>query len=96
MSVPVRFYSGDLGWVHVIPICNTSLLGPVTSKNGSLINSDSLLKLIFTPLVSLSYICIFAVLLVRLCINYFSLFSVFLMLWHLGLHQLKRVCPSHS
>lgn len=74
MSETVRSHSGDLDWVHFIPICNPAFLGPVTSKAENLINSDSLLKLIFTPLASLSYICIFVVLLVYLCINCIFLF----------------------
>ena len=52
MSEPIRFYSGDPGLVFVIPICNPALHGSMHSKVESLINSDILLKLIFTPLAS--------------------------------------------
>lgn len=95
MSKPVRFYSGDPGWVFVIPVCNPALHGSVPSKAESLINSDILLKLIFTPLASWSYTCIFAVLLVH-CIN--DIFVIFCILDALasGTVQQRRVCSSHS
>ena len=86
MSEPVRFYSGVLDWVHVISISNPVLLRPGPAKADGLISSDSFLKLIFIPLAIfvlylhlshpsgslMHYLCYF--------------FSVFLMLWHLGLY----------
>ena len=86
MSEPVRFYSGDPGWVFVIPVCNPALHGSVPSKVESLINSDILLKFIFNPLASWSYTCIFLAFWFTVLMMFF-LFSVFLMLWHLGLYN---------
>lgn len=65
------------------------------SKVESLINSDILLKCIFTPLASWSYTCIFVGLLVH-CIN--DVFLIFCILDALasGTVKQKRVCLSHS
>lgn len=71
MSEPGRFYSGDPGWVHFIPICNPALIRPMPPKAEGLINSERLLKLLIIPLAFLLYVCIcmFVILLVPLYVN---------------------------
>lgn len=96
MSELVRFYSRDLGWIHVTSISNLILLGAVPSKAEGLIFPDSLLKLIFIPLA-------FFVLYLSLCYPsrslvhcLFLIFSILNALSHLGLYWQRKHYASRA